>query len=324
MKILRVSLVLVGALVSIGLYLLYAPTVTQDGGVIYYLRPGTSKPTLVNELVEQGVIRHSIPFSLYIYPQKQAQLKVGEYHFPKGSTPVSIWQQITTGKGLYYRAFTIIPGWSFAQLRRQLYSTEYLKNTTQPLDEKQIMSLLGNQDLPAEGEFFPETYYYTRGVADFVILKNAFNLMQKKLIMAWDSRAQGLPYINSYEALIAASLIEKEAYLNSERPIIAGVLINRLRANMLLQIDPTVIYGMGDRYTGKIYKENLLDNNPYNTYIHKGLPPTPIAMPSLASIQAAMHPDVHDYFYFVAKGDGSHQFSKTLPEHHTAVKNVSR
>jgi UPF0755 protein len=173
-----------------------------------------------------------------------------------------------------------------------------------------------------EGEFYPETYYYTRGVADLVILKHAYDLMQSRLNQAWESRLPGLPYQDAYQALIAASLIEKEAHLNQERPIIAGVLINRLRKNMLLQIDPTVIYGMGDRYLGKIYRRDLLDDTIYNTYVHKGLPPTPIAMPSQASIDAAIHPAAHDYYYFVAKGDGSHQFSKSLPEHHRAVQST--
>jgi UPF0755 protein len=231
-----------------------------------------------------------------------------------------MWRQMTTGKGLYYRLFTIVPGWSFTQLRRQLLLNKYLKHISQTYDDKQIMTELGNSSLAPEGEFYPDTYYYTRGVPDLVILKRAYQLMQLKLNEAWETRLPGLPYKDAYDALIVASLIEKEAYLNSERPVIAGVLINRLRKNMLLQIDPTVIYGMGDRYTGKIYKENLVENTPYNTYVHKGLPPTPIAMPSQASIEAAIHPQANDYYYFVAKGDGSHQFSKTLLDHNVAVQ----
>ncbi|MBV9575419.1 MAG: endolytic transglycosylase MltG, partial [Gammaproteobacteria bacterium] len=159
---------------------------------------------------------------------------------------------------------------------------------------------------------------------DLVILKRAFDLMKNKLATAWEKRALDLPYQNAYEALIAASLIEKEAYLNTERPIIGGVLINRLRKNMLLQFDPTVIYGLGTRYNGKIHKQDLLENTAYNTYVHRGLPPTPIAMPGLASLQAATHPDTNDYIYFVAKGDGSHQFSKTLSEHNAAVKKANK
>lgn len=185
------------------------------------------------------------------------------------------------------------------------------------------MSRISSSDVDPEGEFFPETYYYTKDVSDLVILKRAYDLMQSRLSEAWQMRAADLPYQNAYEALIAASLIEKEAYFASERPLIAGVLVNRLKKNMLIQFDPTVIYGLGLRYDGTIHKKDLLENTPYNTYVRKGLPPTPIAMPSMASIEAALHPDNTDYLYFVARKDKSHQFSKTLPEHHAAVATVS-
>lgn len=319
----RIVLVLVGGFILAMVYLLMMPVVKEEHGVIYYLRPGTSHSMLIAELNQQGIVTHPFLFSLYVYPQN-TPLKTGEYLFHKGSSLRSIWHQVTSGTGLYYRAFAIIPGWSFAQIRQALAANEFLKHDVQLLDNKQVMHTLGADGLMPEGEFFPDSYYYTRGVSDLVILQRAYQLMQTHLNAAWGTRAPGLPYHTAYEALIAASLIEKEAYLNSERPVIAGVLINRLRKNMLLQIDPTVIYGMGDRYTGKIHRENLLEDNVYNTYKYKGLPPTPIAMPSLASLMAALHPDTHDYYYFVAKGDGSHQFSKTLPEHNTAVKALIR
>lgn len=305
---------------SLWFYFLFAPVVTQDDGVTYYLQPGSSIKRVISELSSQDIILHPIVFSMYIYTQKNAQLKTGEYRFAKGSTPVSIWKQITTGKGLLYRPLIIIPGWTFAQLRRAISQAEGLRQTVSHLSDKQIMSKLGQPDMSPEGEFFPETYFYTKGIADFVILKHAFTLMQNKLGTAWQNRLTSLPYKNAYEALIVASMVEKEAYLNSERPVIASVILNRLQKNMLLQIDPTVIYGMGDRYTGKIHKENLQQDNPYNTYTRKGLPPTPIAIPSLASIEAVMHPLNTDYLYFVAKGDGSHEFSKTLVDHNKAVK----
>ena len=181
------------------------------------------------------------------------------------------------------------------------------------------MNRLGDAALAPEGQFFPETYYYTKGSSDLVILKRAFDLMQSNLKEAWETRSPNLPYKNVYEALIAASLIEKEAYFDAERPVIAGVLVNRIRKNMLIQFDPTVIYGLGLRYNGKIHKQDLLENTPYNTYVHKGLPPTPIAMPGRTSINAALHPDNTDYLYFVARSDKSHQFSKTLFEHQAAV-----
>ena len=309
-------------LASLWFYCLNSSVVPQKEGVTYYLKPGTSKKIFITQLSLQGLIHYPDLFSLYIYPQHTSQLKTGEYLFPKGSTLISIWKQVTTGTGLIYHHFTIVPGWSFSQLRHELSQTEALRPITASLTDPQIMSYLGSANVAAEGEFFPETYYYTKDVPDLVILKRAHDLMQSRLKEAWENRVAGLPYKNEYEALIAASLIEKEAYLNSERPIIAGVLVNRLRKDMLLQFDPTVIYGMGSHYMGKIYKENLLEDTAYNTYMHKGLPPTPIAMPSLSSLNAALHPQVNDYYYFVAKGDGSHQFSRTLPEHNAAVKSV--
>jgi len=308
--------------IGIASYTLFTPVISQESGVTYYLKPGTAKKTLVADLTQQGIISSPSIFSLYVYTERSAYLKTGEYLFPKGSTLISIWKQVTTGTGLVYHPFTIIPGNTFSQLRQALAQTAGLRHITSQWSDMDLMARLGNSTIGPEGEFFPETYYYTKGIPDLVILKRAFDLMQSKMMAAWENRAQGLPYKNAYEALVAASLIEKEAYLDSERPIIAGVLVNRLRKDMLLQFDPTVIYGMGTHYDGKIHKENLQEDTPYNTYIHKGLPPTPIAMPSIISIDSAMHPQINDYYYFVAKGDGSHQFSKTLIEHNAAVKAV--
>jgi len=313
------ALVCLSAFITIWLNFLWWPTVEQAQGYTYYLRPGISKRVLITQLTQQGIIKHEHLFSLYVYLHKNNQLKTGEYFFANGATPISIWKQITTGTGLLYRPFTIIPGWSFVQLKHALSQVPGLKHLTAKLNDNQIMAHLGAGALAPEGEFFPETYLYTKGISDLVILKRAFDLMQSRLKTAWLNRAPALPYTNDYEALIAASLIEKEAYLSLERPIIAGVLVNRLRKEMLLQFDPSVIYGLGERYHGKIYKENLQEDTVYNTYIHKGLPPTPIAMPSESAIQAALHPTQHDYYYFVSNGNGSHHFSKSLVEHQAAV-----
>lgn len=307
------------------LLFLLTPTISQQDGMKYFLRPGTSKKVLITELHQQGIIKHPWLFSLYaLLHSNDGQLKAGEYLFKKGTTPISIWRQMIKGTGMVHHPFTIVPGWSFNQLRNALQQAEGLKHTVQTLSDKQLMTYLGYPELAPEGEFFPDTYYYTLDVADKVILKRAFLLMQKKLNTAWQHRAPALPYQNVYEALIAASLIEKEAYLDVERPIIAGVLVNRFQKEMPLQFDPTVIYGLGDRYDGKIHKENLAEDTPYNTYVHKGLPPTPIAMPGLRSIQAALHPDKNNYLYFVARGDGSHQFSETLVAHHLAVMSANK
>lgn len=307
--------VLLGAWV----YVLFTPTVDQKNGVVYYLSPGLSKATLIEELSQQQIVRHPIALSLFILPQANKELKTGEYLFPQGSSLFSIWRQITHGKGLYMRSFTIVPGTTFNQLRQALARTDTLRQITKGWSDQQVMAMLGQPNLSPEGQFFPESYYYTRGVQDLVILKRAFDLMQHRFEDAWLKRASGLPYKSSYDALITASLIEKEVRLDVERPLVASVVINRLNKNMLLQIDATVIYGLGDKYTGKIYKKDLLQDTIYNTYLHKGLPPTPIAMPGMSSIEAALHPAVSNYFYYVARGDGGHQFSQTLSQHNSAV-----
>lgn len=308
--------------ISIWLYFLFAPVVSEENGSVYYVRPGITKHQVINELTQQGIITHPIALLLFAFPQKNSVLKVGEYHFLKGSSPYSIWKQITTGTGLFYRRLAIIPGWTFKQLRAELLKAEGVRHSTAALTDKQIMEQLGYPDLSPEGEFFPETYNYTRGNSDLIILKRAFNLMQNKLQALWNNRAANLPYQNVYDALIAASMIEREAYLDSERPVIAGVIVNRLKKEMPLQIDATIIYGLGDRYTGKIYKQDLRQDTPYNTYLHKGLPPTPIAMPGFSSLQAAINPQQNNFYYYVANGNGGHQFSSNLQQHNDAVQSA--
>jgi UPF0755 protein len=299
---------------------LFTPTVQQSPGVVYQLKVGTSKKTFVKELYQQGIIKHPTWFSMYIYLYPKRHLKAGEYLFAKGASPYRIWRQVTKGVGLFYHPFTIVPGWTFQQIRNELQHVRALRPTITALSNEQVMAKLGSATKSPEGLFYPDTYFYTAGVSDMVILKMAYERMAQQLTVAWKLRSINLPFTNSYQALIAASLVEKEAYLDRERPLIAGVLINRLNQNMLLQFDPTIIYGLGANYQGKIYKEDLVKDTPYNTYLHKGLPPTPIAMPSMASILAVMHPEPGNYFYFVAKGDGSHQFSHTLAEHNAFIE----
>lgn len=311
------------AILALFIYVLFIPVVYTSQGYSFYVRPGMSKRAVIAELAAQDLLHIPKLFYLYTYPHSDAQIKTGEYQFPKGSTPHSIWNQITTGTGLIYHPLTIVPGWTFTQLRTALANAASLKHQTAAMTDHDIMDRLGDAELSPEGEFYPETYYYTKDLSDLVILKRAFDLMQKRLKDAWLQHAKDTPYKTPYDALIVASLIEKEAYLNSERPLIAGVIMNRLNHDMLLQIDATVIYGLGTNYTGKIYKTDLTLDTPYNTYIRKGLPPTPIAFPSQASIDAAMQPQVTEYYYYVAKNDRSHQFSKTLVEHNAAVQALS-
>jgi UPF0755 protein len=316
------TLLAVGVGVAIAwMSFLRTAVVFNDQGVKYKVRAGASFKSVVADLNAQHVIEHPYFFMLLASLKGDVHLlKKGEYLFPKGATAVRILNQMVTGTGLVQHSFTLITGWNFRQLRQALNKDEALEHATKELDDEAIMKRLGYANLHPEGQFFPDTYYFIADSTDLALLKRAFQVMQNKMQQAWQQRSPTIPFKTPYEALIAASIIEKEAYLDVERPIIAGVLVNRLHKNMLLQFDPTVIYGLGTRYDGKIYKHDLVEDTPYNSYVHKGLPPTPIAMPGMHSIQAALHPSVHNYFYFVATGDhASHHFSASLSEHVAAI-----
>jgi len=319
-KFLVVLLVLVIAFLGTWIKFLYTPIVNNHSGYKFMVPAGASMKSVVNDLYDKNIISNRFYFSMLVRMRGDSQLlKAGEYFFPDGTTPSKMLNQMVTGTGIVYRAFTIVPGWNFKDLSDALFNNTSIRHKLPHMTNQELMKILGHPDLDPEGQFFPDTYFFAEGTYDIVILKRSFKAMQTKLNAAWQKRALGLPYQNPNEALIAASLIEKEAYLAEEQPRIAGVLVNRLRKDMLLQFDPTVIYGMGVRYAGSIHKEDLLENTPYNSYIHKGLPPTPIAMPSLGAIIAVLHPEQNNYLYFVARGDGSHQFSETLTEHNDAV-----
>lgn len=303
-------------------YNLFRAVNVPQAGFVYYVQPGASKPSVVSDLAEANVLPHPYFFLKFAELHTTTDLKTGEYLIRKGTSVHALWRQLSRGTGHYYRAFTIVPGWTFTQVRHALEANPYLRHTSSLMDDDNLMALMSGKPISPEGQFLPETYFYQRGDVDVSVLKRAYTLMQFTLNQAWQARDATVPYQSPYEALIAASLVEREAYLASERPVIAGVLINRLNQHMRLQFDPTVIFGMGDRYQGKITKADLREDTPYNTYVHAGLPPTPIAMPSAGTINAALHPLHHDYLYFVARGDGSHQFSKTLIEHNAAVQDA--
>lgn len=312
----------IACLLSLQIYMCFTHVHHNKSGTIFDLQAGTSKKQFITQLSERGIIPNSVLFSLYVYLHPGAQLKSGEYFFSEKASLYDVWRDVTVGSGLYYHAFTIVPGWSFKQLKLALSQITGLKPQLISLNDEQLMHALGEATKQPEGLFFPDTYFYTKGDSDKVILQKAHHLMQLNLQKAWLKRSSDLPYANPYEALIAASLVEKEARMRNEYKRIAGVLVNRLRKGMLLQFDPTVIYAMGDQYVGRINKADLQISELHNTYMHKGLPPTPIAMPGLNAIEAALNPEEHDYYYFVARGDGTHIFSKTLEEHHRAVNEV--
>ncbi len=312
---------LIGTLIGLTgvvVYALFVPLSLPKEGAIFYVQPRVSRATLVTQLSADNLVRLPPLFDLYTLARNKVP-RSGEYKFPQGSSPYTIWKQIMYGTGHYYRSFTIIPGTTYKQIKAALLKEPTFKHILDTMSDKDVMAVLGDTTHTPEGMFMPETYHYSRGDVDLVILKRAHDLMDARIKTAWEGRAANVPYTDAYQALIAASLIEKEAYLAKEQPIISGVLVNRLKKNMLLQFDPTIIYGLGDSYKGKIYKSDLIKDTPYNSYLHKGLPPTPIAMPGMGAIQAAMHPAQHDFLYFVAAGDGSHTFTSNLPDHNAAV-----
>ena len=283
------------------------------------IKPKSGLKNIANQLVEQKVLADALPFVLLgRLLGKEPSLQSGSYTLNKNVTPYQLLLSLNHGKATQ-GSITFIEGKTFKIMREKLIKNDAVKSTITDLSDAEAMRLVGNNEPHAEGLFFPDTFYFDRGTTDMVILKRSYEGMQIKLASAWANRAANLPYKDSYEALIMASIIEKETGKASERPMIAGVFLNRLRIGMRLQTDPTVIYGMGDKYDGNIRRKDLTTDTIYNTYTRDGLPPTPIAMPGLASIEAALHPENTKALYFVGKGDGSHQFSSSLVEHNRAV-----
>ena len=247
------------------------------------------------------------------------KLQVGEYAVAPGMSPRELLRRLASGE-VIQRKFTLIEGWSFRDVRRALAADPQLVHPKTQPDDAALMAALGRRGQHPEGRFLPETYVYTRGTDELAVLDRAAKAMDKALAEAWDGRAEKLPFKSPDELLTLASIVEKETGLASERPQIAGVFVRRLGIGMRLQTDPTVIYGMGAAYAGNIRRNDLITDTPYNTYVRAGLPPTPIAMPGRAALQAAAHPADGDALYFVARGNGAHQFSSNLAAHEAAVR----
>lgn len=247
------------------------------------------------------------------------KLHAGEYALAPGMTPTVLLENMAAGRVLHHRV-TLVDGWTFAQVRAALQKAPRLAHALDHLDDAAAMAKLGDAGQSPEGEFMPDTYDYVLGMSDLDVLGRAHQAMQAYLAAEWTKRDTSVPLQTPYQALILASLVEKETAVPAERPEIAGVFERRLKIGMKLDTDPSVIFGMGAAYAGKIHKVDLETDTPYNTYMRAGLPPTPIALPSRAAIHAVLHPAAGDALYFVARGDGSHQFSATLAEHNAAVR----
>ena len=304
--------------------MLNAPLAMPAEGTWLEVENGMSLRRVAAQLGERGVLLY--PWLLTAYARSTGdatRIRAGEYQLPPGTTPLSLLARLVSGQ-VYLHQVTIVDGWRFAELLRALRSNPAIAAST--LDGPSIMTALGEPGVHPEGQFFPDTYSFPKGTADLDVLRQSHQALRAHLDAVWQSRTPDTLLKSSYEALILASIIEKETALPAERRLIAGVFHERLRRNMRLQTDPTVIYGLGESFDGNLRRDDLERDTPYNTYTRGGLPPTPIALPGAGALEAAVTPEISAAVYFVAtgRGDGSHHFSATLEEHDRAVRDYLR
>ncbi len=295
--------------------------------VIIEIEKGDSLARVVDKLVAQKLAVNPYWFKVIVVQQQALRkLKTGEYELTSGLTLPQILAIFVQGKTKQH-AITFPEGWSFKEIMHEIDNNPDIDHTLSVAGTDSVMSKISGADLSVtkpEGLFFPDTYYFEKHTSDLSLLQRAYDKMQQIMQQEWLNKAEGLPFKTPYEALILASIVEKETAAVAERPQIAGVFIRRLEKHMLLQTDPTVIYGMGDLYQGDIKSKDLTTATPYNTYVISGLPPTPIAMPGKDALYAVLHPEKGNSLYFVARGDGTHVFSSTLQEHNLAVNRFQR
>ncbi|MGF6920905.1 endolytic transglycosylase MltG [Paraburkholderia sp. 40] len=319
--------VLAAAAIAAGYYWATRPLELTPAQLDVTVKPHSSLRSVALQLNRGGVpVEPELFIAMTRLLGLQSELKSGNYEFKSGITPYEVLQKIARGDVNEYVA-TVIEGWTFKHMRAELDANPALKHDTLGMSDTDLMSAIGAPEASignGEGLFFPDTYLFDKGTSDLDIYRRAYRLMRVRLDEAWLSRAPNLPYKSPYDALTMASIVEKETGKASDRALVAAVFANRLRAGMPLQTDPTVIYGMGDSYAGHIRKKDLQTDTPYNTYTRMGLPPTPISLPSVASLQAAMNPAQSNALYFVSRGDGSSIFSDTLGEHNKAVDKYIR
>ncbi|HAD10719.1 MAG TPA: endolytic transglycosylase MltG [Porticoccaceae bacterium] len=281
--------------------------------------PGWGINSLASTLVEEGLLSSAIPLRIYARINRVGVIQAGEYRLAQGETPSSMLKKLGAGDVQRY-SITFPEALTLSQWRDILAETSKLKQSLAGRNAADIARQLGLATDNPEGWFAPDTYSYTAGDTDLSILRRAFDARRAELARLWEQREKNLPLADPYEALILASIVDRETGLGTERARIAGVFVARLRKNMLLQTDPSVIYGLGKSFNGNLTRRHLRQDTPYNTYTRAGLPPTPIANPGVAALEAALHPESGNALYFVGKGDGSHYFSATLEEHNRAVR----
>ena len=283
------------------------------------VQPGVTLRTASRQMASGGLGFTAWQFTLLgRLLGRAADIKAGSYEVDRGITPLQLLYKLTRGD-VTQAEVVFVEGKTFRQIRAALDAQRDLRHDSVGLSDSELLNRIGATEAHPEGLFFPDTYLFSKQSSDLQILHRAYRAMQSRLATEWQDRDSTVPYASPYEALIMASIIEKETGQPADRPKIAAVFANRLKKSMPLQTDPTVIYGMGERFDGNIRKKDLGADTPYNTYTRAGLPPTPIALPGLASIRAALHPPANDFYYFVSRGDGSSEFSRTLDEHNRAV-----
>jgi UPF0755 protein len=301
-----------------------APLAMRGSPIDFRITPGSGLRSAAVQIQAAGVdVEPGLIVLLARIKGAETAIKAGSYSVTQGITPLQLLSKMTRGE-VTQGELMLPEGWAFRQWRTRIDQHPHLQHLTANLSEAELLAKLAIPAASIEGLLFPDTYLFDKQSTDLELYGRAYRAMQSRLDAAWVQRAAGLPYKTSYEALIMASIVEKETGRESDRPMIASVFVNRLSSGMLLQTDPTVIYGLGTTFDGNLRKRHLQTDTPYNTYTRSGLPPSPIAMPGMASIQAALNPAQSESLYFVARGDGSSQFSRTLEEHNRAVNKYQR
>lgn len=326
MRKLLVAVIALGLLFAAALGVwAYRPIIAGYAAPIpFSIEAGSSVRSSMRQIEQAGVPVN--PWLMEVLARgtgKGGTLKAGSYELKPGVSPLALVDQLARGE-MALESVTIIEGWTFRQMRAAIAGQSDLKHETTQLSDRELMAKIGSDYTHPEGLFFPDTYRYAKGSSDLQLYRQAHTQMLQRLDDIWEKRGEGLPYKKPYEALIMASIIEKETGRAAERRMVAAVFVNRLRVGMLLQTDPTVIYGIGQTFDGNIRKRDLTTDTPYNTYTRSGLPPTPIALPGAESLAAAFDPADSNALYFVARGDGTSQFSANLAEHNRAVDKYQR
>jgi len=290
----------------------------------FEVRSGASLGSVARALAADGVVPHPVVLTALARVKRvDRTIKAGSYEVEQGITLAGLLAKLTQGD-VSQTAITIVEGTTFSQLKRALSDNPDVAHHLDGVSDADLLARIGASESAPEGLFFPDTYYFAVGSSDIAVLKRAYRALHARLDAAWSRRAPNLPLSSPYEALVLASLVEKETGRAEDRPLVASVFINRLARGMRLQTDPAVIYGIGERFDGNLRKRDLEDDSPYNTYVRSGLPPTPIALPSQASLDVVVNPPATPYLYFVSRGDGTSEFSANLIEHNRAVSKYQR